>query len=53
MQQENPAAMLTHRIDGKQAWAKDSLQEGDWLFALDDVCRRELSAVIEDLRAKR
>jgi alpha-ketoglutarate-dependent taurine dioxygenase len=51
MQQENPAAMLTHRIDGNQAWTRDSLQRRDWFFTLDDACRRELSAVVDDLRA--
>jgi alpha-ketoglutarate-dependent taurine dioxygenase len=51
MQQENPAAMLTHRIDGKQAWVKSSLQESDWLFRLDDRCVRELAAAVEDMRA--
>ena len=51
MRQENPAAMLTHRIDGKQAWVNANLQEHDWLYTLDDECRRELSLVIEDLRA--
>ena len=51
MRQENPAAMLTHRIDGKQAWVKANLQEHDWLYTLEGECRRELSLVIEDLRA--
>jgi alpha-ketoglutarate-dependent taurine dioxygenase len=51
MRHENPAAMLTQRIDGKQAWVKDTLRESDWLFTLDDSCRRELSAVIKDVRA--
>ncbi len=51
MRRENPAAMLTHRSDGKQAWVKANLQEHDWLYTLDDECRRELSLVIEDLRA--
>ena len=43
--------MLTRRIDGKQAWVKASLHEGDWLFTLDDACVRELRAVVDDLRA--
>ena len=51
MRQENPAAMLSHRIDGKQASVRDSLQKNDWFFPLDDACRRELSTVIEELRA--
>jgi alpha-ketoglutarate-dependent taurine dioxygenase len=51
MQQEIPAAMLTHRIDGKQAWVRDNLRPHDWFFELDDACQRELSAVIEDRRA--
>lgn len=51
MQQENPAAMLTHRIDGKQAWVKASLRQSDWFYTLDGTCRRELAAVVEDLRA--
>ena len=51
MQQENPAAMLTHRIDGRQAWVKASLQERDWLFRLDDACVRELTSAVEDMRA--
>ncbi len=51
MRQENPVAMLTHRIDGKQAWVRDTLRQSDWLFTLDDACRRELSVVVEDVRA--
>lgn len=52
MRQENPAAMLTRRINGKQAWVRDTLRENDWLFTLNEACRLELSAVIVDLRAK-
>ena len=51
MRQENPAAMLAHRVDGRQAWVRDTLQENDWFFALDDDCRCELAAVIDDQRA--
>jgi alpha-ketoglutarate-dependent taurine dioxygenase len=51
MQRENPPAMLTHRIDGNQAWVKASLKESDWLFRLDDACVRELTAAVEDMRA--
>ncbi len=51
MQQENPAAMLTHRIDSKQAWVKTTLAASDWLFTLDAACWRELEIAIEDLRA--
>jgi hypothetical protein len=50
MRQETPDAMLTHRIDGKQAWVKSSLREGDWRFVLDDACLRELAAAVEDMR---
>ncbi len=51
MQQKIPAAMLTHRIDGKQAWVKANLEDNDWLYTLDDACRRELSTAVEDMRA--
>ena len=51
MRQENPAAMLTQRIEGKQAWVRDTLRESDWFFTLDDACRHELAAVIDDVRA--
>ncbi|MDB5811608.1 MAG: hypothetical protein JWN94_3730, partial [Betaproteobacteria bacterium] len=51
MEHENPAAMLTHRIDGKPAWVKASLRETDWLFPFDDACRREFLIAIDHLRA--
>jgi alpha-ketoglutarate-dependent taurine dioxygenase len=43
--------MLTHRIDGQQAWVKATLRESDWLFKFDDGCIRELTAAVEDMRA--
>jgi hypothetical protein len=51
MRQESPAAILTHRVEGKQAWTRDSLKDEDWQFALDEPCRRELLAIVEELRA--
>ena len=51
MRQENPAAMLTQRIEGQQVWVRDTLQKSDWFFTLDDACRHELAAVIDDVRA--
>ena len=43
--------MLTHRIDGGQAWVRDSLRERDWLFPIDDTCLAEMRQVVDDLRA--
>jgi alpha-ketoglutarate-dependent taurine dioxygenase len=51
MRQEVPAAILTHSIEGKQAWVRNSLRDEDWLFRLDDACLGELLAIVAELRA--
>ena len=36
------ASRLTHRIEGKQAWTRDTLRQEDWLMKLPPDCLAEL-----------
>jgi len=45
--------MLTHRIEGKQAWTRDTLRQEDWLMPLPADCLAELRAALVKHRDNR
>ena len=47
------ASRLTHRIEGKQAWTRDTLRQEDWLMKLPPDCLAELRRALIRFRDNR
>ncbi len=44
--------VLDHAVDGKKAWKRADLRQGDWLFCLTPECLAEVRATALQLRAR-
>ncbi len=47
------APMLTRRVEGKQAWTRDTLRQEDWFMSLSKECLGELRAALTRFRDNR